>query len=266
MSVELVHWNPRKRRVRGPIGRLLPKRPPTNNFGDLLGPIIVREILQRAGRSATVDVGAPRSHRLLTVGSVMRMARDGDVVWGTGVNGKSLDADYSFRHLDVRAVRGPLTRKFLLARGISVPEVFGDPGLLVGYLWPKATFEGRFEPQSLTVIPNLHDAPRYREQRGFWHPCSPVEDTIARIATSEFVIGSSLHAIILAESFGVPARLLTSEHEPAFKYQDYYLGSGRNGYRAADSVSDAIELGGGPPLQWSPRALLEAFPMDLWSI
>lgn len=264
MSVEIVHWNPRKRRVKGPIGRLLPKKPPTNNFGDLLGPIIVREILRRAGVSSN-EAETPSNRRLLSVGSIMRMARDGDVVWGTGVNGKSLNAPYTFNHLDVRAVRGPLTRRFLLDRGIDVPEVFGDPGLLIGHLWPRATFSGRMQPQSVTVIPNLHDAPQFSRYEGFWHPCSPVDDTIARIATSEFVIGSSLHAIVLAESFGVPARLLVSEHEPAFKYEDYFLGSGRAGYVAASSVEEALDLGGGDPLDWSPDPLLDAFPIDLWS-
>ena len=44
MPVEVVHFNPRRRR-RGRFGRFLPKRP-LNNFGDLTGPLLVQQIVQ----------------------------------------------------------------------------------------------------------------------------------------------------------------------------------------------------------------------------
>lgn len=262
MPVEVVHWNPRRPRVRGPLGRLLPKHPPVNNFGDLLGPRIVRDLLDRRGVDpATGPVGS----RLLAVGSILRMAREGDVVWGAGVNGKSVDARYDFDSLDVRAVRGPLTARFLRDRGVEVPEVYGDPGLLVGSLRPRESLAWDGSPAAVTLLPNLNDAERYRGHPAFWHPCNPLDATVARIANSEFVIGSSLHAIVLAESFGVPARLIRSEHEPPFKYDDYYLGSGRDKPVFADTVDEALAMGGEPALQWDPQPLLDAFPVDLWS-
>jgi pyruvyltransferase len=95
-----------------------------NNFGDLLGPLIVQRI------RATQGLGRPARDgqvRLLTAGSIMRMARPGDVIWGTGVNGKSIGAQYSGLELDIRAVRGPLTRDVLERNGHRVPRVCGDP-------------------------------------------------------------------------------------------------------------------------------------------
>jgi pyruvyltransferase len=261
MSVEVVHWNPRKPRVSGPLGRLLPKRPPVNNFGDLLGPRIVREVLSRRVVDASPGV---EGRRLLAVGSILRLARAGDVVWGAGVNGKSIDAPHELTALDVRAVRGPLTARFLAERGVAVPDVYGDPGLLVGSLWPRESLRWGGPPVGVTLIPNLNDADRYRGHPNFWHPCSPLDDTLSRIANSEFVIGSSLHAIVLAESFGIPARLIRSAHEPSFKYDDYYLGSGRDTPIMADDVDEALTMGGEPALQWDPGALLDAFPVDLW--
>jgi pyruvyltransferase len=84
------------------------------------------------------------------------------------------------------------------------------------------------------------------------------------IAASDFVTGSSLHAIVIAESLGIPARLITSGAEPAFKYDDYFQGSGRAGFEPAGSVKEALALGGEPPISWDSGTLLGAFPADLW--
>ena len=46
---------------------------PVNNFGDLLGPVIVRRMLKRLGLDAQPKISA----RLLSVGSCLHFARDG---------------------------------------------------------------------------------------------------------------------------------------------------------------------------------------------
>ena len=252
-EVELVHWNPRRR-----VSRLLPARVtrPVDNFGDLLGPLVVRELLRRSGREHPVT-----DARLLSIGSVLHFARDGDVVWGSGVNGKTLAAPVTATRLDVRAVRGPRTRAVLARHGIDAPEVYGDPGLLVGELWPRESFGGR--PAGVTVLPNLHDVPAYRRHPGFLDPRTPVRRVLARIAASSLVVGSSLHGIVVAESLGVPARLVLPRAEPLFKYEDHYLGSGRDGFTPAATVAEAVAAGGEPPAVLDP-ALRTAFPVDLW--
>ena len=104
------------------------------NFGDALSEAIIKRII---GREVTV-VERPfcGTQKLLSMGSILSYAMDNDVIWGTGVNGKTPDSAYQFSNLDVRAVRGPLTRKFLLDRGISCPEIYGDPTLLFPTLFP----------------------------------------------------------------------------------------------------------------------------------
>jgi pyruvyltransferase len=251
-EVDLVHWNPRRR-----VSRFLPAgiTRPVGNFGDLLGPLVVRELLRRSGRSTPVAAA-----RLLSIGSVLHFAQDGDVVWGSGINGKTLDAPVTARRLDVRAVRGPRTRAVLAEHGIDAPEVYGDPGLLVSRLWPRDPGRSR---TGVTVVPNLHDAPAHRGRPGFLDPRSPVREVLDRIAGSELVVGSSLHGIVVAESYGVPARLVLPGAEPLFKYEDHYTGSGRSGFEPAPTVEDAIAAGGEPPAVLDP-ALAAAFPVDLW--
>ncbi|MBU1802255.1 MAG: polysaccharide pyruvyl transferase family protein, partial [Actinobacteria bacterium] len=95
-------------------------------------------------------------------------------------------------------------------------------------------------------------------------PRAGVREVLGRIAASKFVAASSLHGIVVAESFGIPARLVASQVEPPFKYQDYYLGTGRSDVAVASSLDEAIALGGASLPAWSPDELLRAFPYDLW--
>jgi len=255
--VDVVHFNPVRRRP-GLIGRVLPGRP-LNNFGDLLGPIIVEEV----ARHFNLTTEPSADHRLVAVGSIMHFARPGDVVWGAGVNGKELHVSAA-PHLDMRAVRGPRTRDFLRALDVDVPEVYGDPALLWSSFHDPNKYLAAGVMHEITVVPNFHDT---RTARGR-HVVSSIGDPqkiIAEIAASKFVCGSSLHGIIIAESFGIPARLILPGTEPSFKYDDYYAGTGRPEYQAARSVSEAIDMGGEPPIEFNPEPLLNAFPIDLWS-
>jgi pyruvyltransferase len=259
-QVELVHWNPTRPVVSGPLGRFLPRRP-VNNFGDLLGPAIVQRLL--SGRGISAD-SAAAGRRLLAVGSILHFAQNGDTVWGTGANGKKLDGEMSFESLDVRAVRGPLTREYLQRLNISAPEVYGDPGLLVGHLWTRAQLAKGYPSTDYIVLPNFHDYPAAKRSAHLVNPRDDLWSVIGRIAASRFVVGSSLHAMIVAESLGIPARLVVSGTEPTFKFDDYYQGTGRAGAEPAASVEEALKQRGQQPPEWSPTELLRSFPADLW--
>lgn len=258
--VETFHWNPRRPKFRGRIGKRLPIRAPLNNFGDLLGPLIVQEILRREGLVENPNA-APK--RLLSIGSILHFAKDGDIVWGSGVNGKMAAAGLDALHLDVRSVRGPLTRGYLLEHGVDAPEMYGDPGLLTSVLWPEYRTPGG-RPARPTIVMNFNDQQESSKRFKVVNPRQSVERCLRDIASSSLVIGSSLHAIIVAESYGVPARLIRSAHEPAFKYDDYYAGTGRPSYITAENVQEAVELGGEKPPLWSAPELLQTFPRDLW--
>jgi pyruvyltransferase len=262
-GVEVFSWNPRRALIGGRLARWTSVGPRQNNFGDLLGPLIVRLMVDRCRLTAA---GSARDgQRLLSVGSVVHFARTGDTLWGAGVNGK-VAADYAFERLDVRAVRGPRTAQFLRARGISVPDVFGDPALLLPDLMPELPAAAEHKSADVVVVPNLNDVKRYAStgNHRILDPRSDLTQVLRQIASAKFVTGSSLHAIIVAESLGIPARLVAPATEAPFKYLDYYEGTGRAGYTAADTVDAAVRMGGEPPLAWSREPLLASFPGDLW--
>lgn len=78
-------FNPKRSLLRYRWARVLPVSKRLNNFGDLLGPIVVTKLLadKQIHQSA---VGGCKT--LFTVGSVLHFAKDNDVVWGSGRNGK----------------------------------------------------------------------------------------------------------------------------------------------------------------------------------
>ncbi len=84
------------------------------NVGDELARKIVREILLFNDINETDFLKKIKNQKLMSIGSVMHFAKTQDVIWGTGVNGKVDINLHKFGQLDVRAVRGPKTRKFLM--------------------------------------------------------------------------------------------------------------------------------------------------------
>lgn len=241
------------------------REPTWHNFGDILSVKLVERIL---GSPVRIYQKNTPEQKLLAIGSIFYFAREGDVVWGSGINGKKIQKeDYVFKQLDIRAVRGPITRQFLKEKfGIEVPEIYGDPALLIPYLFPE--FRRKKHPQ----IPYLIVA-HYLDQKLFpkskyehiAYSTDPWYETIEKMLNSEFVISTSLHGIIVAEAFGIPARLLrVSEKEPLLKYQDYYLGTNRPDFQYAISIDEALEMGGEPPFECDLEMLYDSFPFEFW--
>lgn len=236
------------------------------NFGDELSGILIQRIV---GQNIRVTHKKTLSEpRLFAVGSVLSFAQDGDVVWGAGINGRLLQTkSYRFKNLDIRAVRGPLTREFLRNElSIECPEIYGDPGLLFSRLFPE--FKKKENPlYEYLIIPHYSEEFYFPKEEDVHivYPTEPWYIVIEKILNSKFVISSSLHGLILAESYGIPARMLRiTDNESFFKYQDYYLGTGRPHFQTAYSVEQALQMGGEIPYQCDLDQLLNAFPYEFW--
>lgn len=248
-GVDVAAWNPVRSSNRWGRHALVAR--PVRNFGDLLGPVIVRELVAQLGLGE-----AAQRRRLFAVGSVLHFGRSGDVVWGAGRNAKAGPPPDG---LDVRAVRGPRT-------AADYPEavIGGDPALLLGGLRPDLVVDPA-RRSGVAIVPNLNELTQVRDQRGILSPRAPLGRVLRTIARSELVVGSSLHGVIVAEALGVPARAVRAVAEPAFKYEDYYLATGRDPDEVvARSVGEALERRGAAPPAWDPVPLLSAFPVGLW--
>lgn len=236
-----------------------------DNFGDCLGPEICELEVARLGLRGTRARGW---RRVWSVGSVMHRARAGDVVWGAGANGKALGHRLP-RSLDIRAVRGPLTAQWVRDQRRPEPAVFGDPALLLPALFPHLGGDPETAQHRAVVVmahyDDVLDATALPPEAVRVDPREPWLDCVTRLADARFVLSSSLHGLIVAEAFGVPARMLRlSESEPLFKYRDYYESTGRPAFEFARTIAEGMEMGGEPPGAIDLAPLEAAFPTDLW--
>ena len=199
------------------------------NFGDTLSPLLFK-ILSK--RKLSTGIIKKKNSSLLAIGSIMHRAETGNIIWGSGVRD---DQPLKAKNLDVKAVRGPLTRKFLLSHNIECPEIYGDPAILLPYVYrPKISgkryrvgiikhFADRtnFEKFSSHEIKEINIRP---------NPLRIVDD----ILNCDLILSSSLHGIIVAEAYKIPACWMSPQVslwtrvEPVFKYHDYYLSTERD--------------------------------------
>jgi pyruvyltransferase len=243
------------------------RHPRFENFGDLLSLKVVERIVDQP---VEVYQRKPSGNipKLLAVGSILHIAADGDVIWGSGVNGKDLaKKKYTFSNVDVRAVRGPLTRQFLKRElGIDAPEVYGDPVLLMPYLFPE--FQRSDNPSyPYLIVVHYADVDKFPKEDfpNAVYAWEPWDEIVAKILDSEFVVSTSLHGVIVAEAYGIPARLLRLDNsEPMLKFTDYFMGTGRPNYRYATSLEEALMMGGEEPAQCDLEKLYDAFPFEHW--
>lgn len=202
--------------------------PRTRNVGDTLTPILLK-LLRPDVRLERVPGG--EHHKLVAVGSILDKVRSGDSVWGTGAKlGNEVIA--GAKNVQFHAVRGPMTKRIVESYGGSCGSTFGDPGLLVSRFFEPST-EKRFR---IGYIPHFVDYAKIGRLIGWKnHRCLidvflPLEEFIKRVTECERIISSSLHGIVIAEAFGIPAEWAVYSQKvkgKGFKFRDYFAGTGR---------------------------------------
>jgi pyruvyltransferase len=220
--------------------------PKGNNFGDELGPVVARRILQEYFDCKSVNVHVHNlaqggrkkvQHCLLTVGSILHMSSPGDHVWGTGVN-PYWSTRKKFNGLTFYALRGPHSTDLIRRKLGSLPSSIGhgDPGFLVPYFFPEYYHQYTANQSSgVCLIPHYHDlgSPAVKAVERLYDarmisPHSSWKDVFDQIQTCGSVVSSSLHGLVVADSLGIPSVWVqfngttTSVSEGMFKYMDYF--------------------------------------------
>lgn len=238
------------------------------NLGDALAPVIYEWILSQNKIPMGLTAAKPYTH-LLSVGSVLSMGSFDATVWGSGIlslkASKAIYERSASRKLDIRAVRGPLTATVLSAAGYNVPEVYGDPGILMPLIYPATA---RHKKHRYCLIPHYSKIEDYLSSG---HYCLDIRTSdyamfIDALLECECVISSSLHGIILAEAYGIPAILLREPELDLFKCYDYYQSTNRYSVKVALSVEEALGMEPMllPDLHEMQADILNTFPTDIF--
>ena len=200
----------------------------SNNFGDILNV----DILKYFG--FTPVFAYPSKAEVICIGTILGIVkyRFSGYVLGSGIDYMCCDSIVD--STKILGVRGPLTSSSLqCSRKVTI----GDPGLLVSKIYPN-TYKVRY---LLGVIPHESEkrderlvkfARRFPDKVVIISPNnkSP-KRVIKNICACKFIVSSSLHGLIVSDSYGIPsARIKLNELDENgdFKFKDYYLSFGRS--------------------------------------
>lgn len=196
-----------------------------SNMGDLISPYLFEKITGKKPKRCISN----REPFILSCGSILSYSNSKAIVWGTGTMFRAK----AVKPLKVLAVRGPITRQVLLSSGVSCPEVYGDPGLVLPrYYTPDPG--GRH--YRVGVIPHYSDHEYMSKTFSGIDGIlvidinRPVEAVCDDIKACDVTISSSLHGIIVSHAYDVPSAWMTASKfckwpigGGKLKYLDYYL-------------------------------------------
>ncbi|NML37261.1 polysaccharide pyruvyl transferase family protein [Chitinophaga sp. G-6-1-13] len=200
-----------------------------NNFGDCLSP----DILKHFGLTP-VYCQQVKSDMILA-GSLLQWVPENytGIILGTG----AADVPLNFPAARVLGVRGKLTWNNFRSKNTD-HVLYGDTGLIMSYIFPE-TVRKKYR---MGVVPHFIDyGHRYmkmwKERFGkdvlFIHPLGSPRQIISRIKSCESIVASSLHGLVIADSFDIPSlRFVIRETmplgtvDPDYKYKDYYSALG----------------------------------------
>ena len=223
-KIKLIYWN-------------------APNFGDLLSPYIVEklssakieykykgkrwytEFLRRLidfDFKSLRHILKPWDNTLIAVGSVIAWGNKKSQVWGSGL----LRATENVEVGHIYAVRGKYTREVLINKGYNVPEVYGDPAILLPLIYrPKSTNNN----YNIGIIPNWEEFEyffdKYHEQFKIIDLRSKdIEDVINQIYSCNYILSTSLHGLIVAHTYGIKAIWIKKGdiQTDGIKFKDYF--------------------------------------------
>jgi pyruvyltransferase len=245
------------------------------NFGDAMTPLLLSRLF---GLEVT---WAPMEHADLTAaGSVIqwitpaRKDPDNPIhVWGSGYIFPDEPPPAPGTAV-YHAVRGPESARL---SNLPAGTVFGDPGLLAGQVFERRPARRH----TVGVVPHL------------WHRSDPIvaqlaaennlrvidvterpESVIQAIAACDFIFSTSLHGLVIADSFAIPNLWL--QMSPGlfggrWKFDDYYAAFGLSlapvpltaGFDVQHNIEEVTSTYLRPHRADITRRLFDAFPASL---
>lgn len=230
------------------------------NFGDVLGPYIVEKLTGMKAVYVPIKCNSPRSiagylygillgrNRLMDLVSLVRSYKKNTLVsigsiiewydrpnynvWGSGIMFKN----DNISNANFYAVRGRYTQVRLEELGYKVPDVIGDPGLLLPLVF-NPIVEKNFK---LGIIP--HFVHFEKTSKAINNPSvliinllDDIEKVVKDLKSCECTISSSLHGIIESHAYGIPSLWYDLPGDKLagdnIKFLDYFSSVGIKNYK-----------------------------------
>lgn len=200
---------------------------PMENYGDLLGAYLAEKISKKKivwthpKKGSLKDLWQPI---YVTIGSILAHVNKKCIVWGSGI----INEDQLVKPAKFVAVRGPETRRVLMNQGYDVPEIYGDPALLLpNYYNPKID-----KKYKLGIVPHYVDYKLVKEMYGANQDViiidlmtNNIEDITDLFLQCEKIISSSLHGLIVSHTYQIPAvwvKFSNNLFGDDIKFKDYF--------------------------------------------
>ena len=185
------------------------------NFGDILTPFILNHYGIKYKYTQTYA-----NANLICVGSIARRANRNTTVLGSGIirGNEILAAQANWKF-----VRGPHTRQRILSLGGSCPEIYGDPALLLPRIYNpivEKTIDVGYVPHNVD-----HDIIKTQYENVIHLATTDYKNVIDQMLKCKKIVSSSLHGIIVAHAYGIPAAWAKSCNRlkgGRTKFNDYY--------------------------------------------
>lgn len=221
------------------------------NMGDLLNELIIKDIF-----GYDIEQGNVMSTELTAIGSGLDMYRKKKSssisksiknfaclfsnelnIWSTGFIEYNDSDIFVRKKINVAATRGELTKKRLekiCNKPLDIPT--GDGGLLASLLL-KEKVDKKYE---VGIIPHFKEQDQvvfHQLKDNYEKSCiinlreDPIK-VIEDIASCEYILSSSLHGLIVADSFNIPNIRVIAKNKllgDGYKFDDYYSAFGING-------------------------------------
>lgn len=249
------------------------------NFGDELNIYLLKSLLPDRHFVNYIDTcnwASKNATNYLVIGSLIEeFTTPMSEIWGAGAieGGK-----HPLKHKPkkVFAVRGELTRQYLLDNGVDCPPIYGDPALLMPLIYRPEIHK----INDIGLIPHVSEINHPQVQRLITEGAKLIrldeydswQNVIDEICCCKTILSSSLHGLIISDAYSIPNQWITFSDNLIgghFKFQDYFSAVGRKIDQPMKIVSDTTLLDlynmaqGWDGIDFDPIPLLRNAPWEL---
>lgn len=162
----------------------------------------------------------PNEKKLIAIGSVLSFGNKYSNIWGTGF----MNENEPFHGGTIYALRGKLSYNKIKKLGAFYCETFGDPAMLL----PRFIKPNSPKRHQLGIIPHFKETQTFQKEYFNYKiidlNTTKIKETIEEITQCNYILSTSLHGIIVAHSYGIPALWIKKGEIviDGFKFKDYF--------------------------------------------